>query len=67
MNAHDVVELFEPELADAKTKAAQAATALGPMLEEAKSAYAKADPDTRVVLGLLAGLMLGKVVSRLAR
>jgi len=67
VNARDVVEMFEPELADAKTKATQATAALGPMLEEAKGFYAKADTNTRVVLGLAAGLMLGKVVSRLGR
>jgi hypothetical protein len=67
VTARDVVEMFEPELADAKTKATQAAAALGPMVEEAKSYYAKADRDTQVVLALAAGLLLGKVVSRLGR
>jgi hypothetical protein len=67
VNARDVVEMFEPELADARTMATQATAALGPVLEEAKSYYAKTDPDTRVVIGLVAGLVLGKVVSRLGR
>jgi hypothetical protein len=67
VNVRDVVEMFEPELAEAKTAATQATAALGPMLEEARSYYAKTDRDTRIVLGLVAGLVLGKVVSRLGR
>lgn len=67
LNARDVVEMFEPEITDAKAKSTQVAAALGPMLEQAKISYEKADPDTRVVLGLVAGVILGKVVSRLGR
>ena len=67
MNARDVLELIEPELADAKAKAGQATSALSPVLEEAKSFYAKQEPNTQVLLGLAAGLLVGKVVGRLGR
>jgi len=67
VNARDMVEVFEPELADARVRARQLTSTLNPMLEEAKRVFAKADVDTRVVTSLAAGLVLGKVVSRLGR
>ena len=67
MNARDVLDLFEPEFADARGKATQLTSGLSPLIGEAKRSYANADPDMRIVTGLLAGLVLGKVVSRLGR
>jgi hypothetical protein len=67
VNARDLLEVFEPELGDVRAKASQATSALSPMLEEAKRFYASQDPDTRVLLGLGVGLLLGKVVGRLGR
>jgi hypothetical protein len=67
VNASDVLATFEPELADARAKATSVASALSPMLEEAKTWFANADRDTRILTSLAAGLVLGKVVSRLGR
>lgn len=67
MTARDVVELFEPEIANARTLATQATAALGPAVEEARHQYKQVDRDTQIVIALVAGLILGKVVSRLGR
>lgn len=67
MIASDVLEIIEPELASAKAVAAQATSALGPMLEEGRKWFAEADRDTQIVAALAAGLLLGKAVSRLGR
>jgi hypothetical protein len=67
LNARDVVEMFEPELASARTRATQLTSAISPMFGEAKRVFANADPETRVVAGLAAGLVLGRVVNRLGR
>ena len=67
VNARDVLEMFEPELAEAKVKATQVGAALTPMLEEAKRIYGKQSRETQIVAGLAAGLILGKVLSRVGR
>ena len=67
MNASDVLEIIEPELAGAKAVASQATSALGPVLDEARHWFAQADRDTQIVIALAGGLVLGKAVSLLGR
>jgi hypothetical protein len=64
VNARDVFEMIEPTLADARQKIAPL---LGFSFEQAKEVHAKAGPATRVVSGLLGGVLAGKVVSSLGR
>jgi hypothetical protein len=64
MNARDVLELFDADLDELKSTVVPALTAAR---EQAMQLYAEQDQNTRILAGLVAGLVLGKVVSRLGR
>ena len=74
MNARDLFEMIEPALTAARSKVTPLLSnfSLAPLtqlfsLEEAKERHAEAGPVTRVVSGLAAGMLAGKVVSSLGR
>jgi hypothetical protein len=56
--------MIEPTLADARRKVT---ALLSFSFEQAKEVHAKAGPVKRIVSGLTAGIVAGKVVSSLAR
>jgi hypothetical protein len=56
--------MVEPALGEARTKVTSLRTCL---LERAKLRHAHANPATRIVSGLAAGVALGKLVSSLGR
>jgi hypothetical protein len=64
MNVSDLVAMVEPALGEARTKVTSLRTCL---LERAKLRHAHANPATRIVSGLAAGVALGKLVSSLGR
>lgn len=64
MNPRDVFGMIEPTLADARRKVT---ALLSFSFEQAKEVHAKAGPVKRIVSGLTAGIVAGKVVSSLAR
>lgn len=64
MNPRELLLLIEPPLAGARDKLMPL---LAAPLSGASEAHAASDPTARIASGLLAGVLAGRVVSRLGR